>query len=399
MPVHIHADQTDERASATAARALSERLAASDAAGPDFLAVHANAGHDIEAIRAAFAGTGARALHGGTSCRGVMASGGLSMGEGAGLGLFAIRDPEGAYGTGLAAQGSDPAGAAREATLAALDDAARPGEAPALVWLTAAPGAEEAVIAGIEGVVGPNTPIIGGSAADDAVAGGWSVFAREGLLGDGVAVSVLFPSRPVSFAYQNGYTPAETRATVTEVEGRRLCTLDGRPAAEVYGGWRGEALTPMAGGAPLPILSDSTFHPLGRRIGEVAGVPFHLLAHPAAVHPDGSIELFATIREGETVELMAGTADSLTARAGRVAALAARAGALAPGDIAGALMVYCGGCMMAVSDRIDGVAREVDGALGGAPWLGVFSFGEQGPVLDGRNRHGNLMISCVTFAR
>ncbi|NNJ67935.1 MAG: hypothetical protein HKP54_07825, partial [Boseongicola sp.] len=65
--------------------------------------------------------------------------------------------------------------------------------------------------------------------------------------------------------------------------------------------------------------------------------------------------------------------------------------------IAGALMIYCGGCMLAVQEQLDDVAAGVREALPGVPFLGVFTFGEQGVVLDGRNRHGNLMISAIVF--
>ena len=62
-------------------------------------------------------------------------------------------------------------------------------------------------------------------------------------------------------------------------------------------------------------------------------------------------------------------------------------------------MVYCGGCMLAVQDKMDDVVTGVRDAVGTAPFLGVFTFGEQGPILEGRNAHGNLMISCITFAK
>jgi hypothetical protein len=64
---------------------------------------------------------------------------------------------------------------------------------------------------------------------------------------------------------------------------------------------------------------------------------------------------------------------------------------------AGALMNYCGGCMMAVEDRMGEVAADVAASIDGAPSLGVLSFGEQGMGLDGANAHGNLMIACIVF--
>jgi len=274
--------------------------------------------------------------------------------------------------------------------------AGRTGEAPDLIWLTATPGAEEEIIAGIEDVAGPHTPVVGGSAADDTVAGRWQVVAGGQALDDAVAVSALFPSVPVSLAFQNGYAPTKRQGTATGVAGRHLLSIDGRPAAEVYAAWAGARDWLRPGRTARSILADSTFSPLGRPITAVSGVPFYLLAHPAAVHPCGAIELFATLREGEPICLMEGSRDGLTARAGRVARQAV-ANSAAGGDVCGALVVYCGGCMLAVEDRIAELSDGVSQALGDAPFLGVFTFGEQGLVTDGTNRHGNLMVSCVVF--
>ena len=96
---------------------------------------------------------------------------------------------------------------------------------------------------------------------------------------------------------------------------------------------------------------------------------------------------------------MAGSPDQLTQRAGKVASLAVQAGGGRADAFAGALVVYCGGCMLAVRDRLEDVTAGLTEALPGVPYLGIFTFGEQGVVLDGRNRHGNLMISAVLFGR
>jgi hypothetical protein len=61
-------------------------------------------------------------------------------------------------------------------------------------------------------------------------------------------------------------------------------------------------------------------------------------------------------------------------------------------------MIYCGGCKLAVGDDISEVARTVGLTLGGTPFIGCFTFGEQGYLLD-KNVHGNLMISAVVFGK
>ena len=55
--------------------------------------------------------------------------------------------------------------------------------------------------------------------------------------------------------------------------------------------------------------------------------------------------------------------------------------------------------MLSVQDRIEEVVDGVVAELPGAPLAGVFTFGEQGPIVGAGNRHGNLMISCVVFGK
>jgi hypothetical protein len=69
-----------------------------------------------------------------------------------------------------------------------------------------------------------------------------------------------------------------------------------------------------------------------------------------------------------------------------------------PESLAGGLMVYCAGCMLAVDSRMPEVASKVAEAFSGTPFLGCFTFGEQGCVVE-RNVHGNLMISAIAFGR
>lgn len=367
-------------------------------AGPaDFVALHHGAARPVtelwpHAVEAFDTG----ALHGGSSCLGIMTEKGVLNACGAALGALAIWDPDGSYGSAMVTLGNDPRLAGVEAIRSALVRAARPGEAPDLVWLTATPGQEEAILEGIKDVIGWSALIVGGSAADNTVSGDWSVFSSEGTSDAAVVVSVLFPSTPLGCAFESGYAPTEARGVVTGAEGRRLRSIDGRPAAEVYAEWTcGNIAPPVSGAQSIP--SEATLNPLGRRHADISNVPFHLLAHPAVIHADGGIDLFADMSVGQEICLMEGSETSLVNQAERVAFNSREKLGSAPA--AGALMVYCGGCMLAIPDRMNEVATGVSESLGGMPFLCVFSFGEQGEILDGVSVHGNLMISCTTFAR
>ena len=203
----------------------------------------------------------------------------------------------------------------------------------------------------------------------------------------------------MSVAYHNGYAPTERTGVVTSATGRTVHQIDHRPAMEVYAEWTdGAVQVPADAADTVAILSDSTLFPLGREITKVGNVPYFLLAHPAGARANGDMDLFASVAEGEVLTQMTGTIDGLTARAGRVADLALKAGQLQPSDVKGALMIYCGGCMLTVREQLDQVADGVRTALDGAPFLGAFTFGEQGAIVGAGNRHGNLMISCIVFS-
>ncbi len=337
-------------------------------------------------------------LMGGSSCLGVMTGSGFCSEDGRGLGLFALSDPRGSYGVGAASLGDDPVGAAAAAVTEALNDADRPGEIPALVWLIGTPGNEERVLEGIAGVLGKDVPVAGGSAADNAVAGHWQQVAKGRMFTDAVVVAVMFPSTEVSFAFHSGYSPTKTRGRVTRAVGRTILEIDHQPAARVYNHWT-EGSIEHALDSGGKILGDTTLFPIGREVGHVDRLPYYRLSHPETVTADNGLSLFSEIHEGDEVILMSGSRATLVSRAGRVAEAAVKSSDMDVREVAGALVIYCAGCMLTVKDDMDLVAAGLSDALRGTPLLGTFTFGEQGCFQEGENYHGNLMISVVVFGK
>lgn len=362
---------------------------------PNFISLHYGSARDAHSVwRVAMGSFPGAVLHGGSSCLGMMSEKGVSVG-GMGIGAFAIWDAKGAYGSAMAALGSDPRQAAISATNAALARAGRSGEAPEIVWLTAAPGHEEAVLKGIQDAVGCSTLILGGSSAANGLADQGSQLSNDGADTDSVVISVMFPSTRFGHAFESGFVASSTSGTVTGAMGRIITHIDERAAADVYCEW--VEGTPGKGlERNFSIFSRSALFPLGWQAGQFAGDPIHLLAHPAAAHPDGSLALSAEIGQGEQVWLMRGSRELVKSRAARVAGCSRQH--LAGRDVAGALIVFCAGCMLAARDELDDVLSAISRELEGAPFMAVFSFGEQGELPDGNCRHSTMMIGCVSFA-
>lgn len=376
-----------------------EKLAFHLGGSPDLIVTHSSVAYDLDClVRKLSELSPETQIHGSTSCLGVMTEEGFHSADGRGLGLWGIRDKIGSYGVGSASKGDDPRAAAAAAVEEALTKSGRPGEIPRLVLLSSAPGHEETVLLGIQDVVGRDVPVTGGSSADNTVEGNWKQFTSDKTYTDGIVVTALFPSTSVGYAFHCGYTPTSKKGRVTRSLGRRVIReIDHRPAAVVYNDWTGGAVSHV-----LPdggnVINTTTLYPIGRIVGKVGGVPYYRLSHPLSITPDGAMEVFTDVEEGDELTLMIGTTDSLVSRAGRVTQAAMESISLTPSQVNGALVTYCAGCMLTVKDEVDKVVSGIRSAFEGKPFLGTFTFGEQGCFLGGENCHGNLMISSIVFA-
>jgi hypothetical protein len=113
--------------------------------------------------------------------------------------VAALYDDKGAYG--VAGQMGDQPDV-RQLLRRAIADGGRPGELPQLILLHTSPGLEEVVLAGIDAEFGATVPVVGGSAADDSVAGSGSCAGMRGGIArvrGGGALSRLPTGVPVSF--------------------------------------------------------------------------------------------------------------------------------------------------------------------------------------------------------
>jgi hypothetical protein len=379
-----------------ASRQLLQALANAGLPAPQLAILHGSVNFDLPLLQKILTASLPCPLHGATSCKGVMTHSGHSVASSSGVALFVISDADGDYGVACQSFDDNPKLTAEAAVRTAIANAGRTGELPDLIWLSATPGSEDLVLAGLREVVGHSVPIVGGSAADNSISGEWRVFDRDVIYQSGLTISVFFPSGHVFDVFQSGYTPTENSGMVTKAESRRILEIDGKPAAVVYDEWTSGQVLPV-GESEASILMESTLWPLGRTKGLHVEDHDYLLVHPSSRHADESISVFADVAVGETVTQMSGDKQSLVYRAGRVSSLAMSGLERSGSQPLGGLVVFCAGCMLSVQDQMDDVVREINAGLEGLPFLGVFTFGEQGRLQSGGSLHGNLMISCTVF--
>jgi hypothetical protein len=222
------------------------------------------------------------------------------------------------------------------------------------------------------------------------------LLSRDTTASNAVVVSVMFPTLASSASFQSGYSPTEWRGRITAASGRVLQRIDDRPAAEVYNEWTdGLIESALDGGSILPV---TTLSPLGRVAGRVGEMAYYMLSHPDAVLEGGALSLFTEVEAGQEVVLMTGSPHSLVTRAARVTEAAMEFENFQRSRISGALVVYCAGCMLTVRKQMPAVIDGLNASLGGKPFLGAFTFGEQGCVVGRESVHGNLMISSLVFS-
>lgn len=342
-------------------------------------------------IRAALPGV---PIHGATTSLGVLGRNGVVMGSNGGVGvlLFASSD-DAAFSTGSSDFADGPKAAGNKAASQIVANGPS-GKTPRLLFIAATPGKEEQVLEGIHDVL-PGVPIFGGSAADHAIQGDWSIFTNNDAKKEGVTLAAIFGDEiRVGAAIEGPYEPTANKARITASSGRTVKALDNRPATEVLHSWIGDAIADQIreGGN---LLMQTALNPIGIARGGADDKPFHVLLHPAHAYPQGNVDVFAEAPEGATVCLMSGTGDSLVNIVDRLVDRCIDASKLRVEDARGAFLIYCAGCAGALGNRIDEVLARLSSRLPNVPLLGFCTFGEQGHVPQIGNVHTNLSVALV----
>jgi len=362
---------------------------------PGLCLVSATVDHDATrvhaALRAALPGV---PVHGATTCLGVLTSAGVVMGSSGGVGILLFGSPKDAafaVGSSDFARGAFEAG--KDAAKALLEHGPS-GEKPSMVLIAATPGNEEQVLAGVHEVL-PGVPVFGGSAADHAIVGEWSIFTTEGPRREGVTLAGLWGSSlRLGAAIEGPHEPTGKSATISASEGRTIHKLDERPATAVLHEWVGDDIADQVreGGN---LLAQTGLRPVGIKRSSGDGDTFYVLLHPARAYVEGHIDLFAEAPKDATLCLMQGSTDSLVGVVDPLVDRCLAASGLSASEAKGAFLIYCAGCAGAIGGRIEEVLSRLAARLPGVPLLGFCTFGEQGHVPGAGNLHTNLSVALV----
>jgi len=343
-------------------------------------------------------------IYGGTSCQAVINQDGYHASKSGALALLTINSPKIDIGVGGA--DLDNFNSAQEAGKTAITRAIAKagknfGEKPSIVLITAAPGKEEKILLGIEEVIGKDVPIIGGSSADNDITGKWKQFANQEIFSNGVSLAAIYTDFKVGMAYTAGFEKSEKTGVITKAEDRTIYEIDHQPAAEVYNRWTGGLLAKELehGGN---ILAKASFFPLAQMLRNPISPhhPYFISVHPLAVEAsDKSLTVFADVVQGKKITLLHGSWQILINRAQNAAADALESQDIDPDKILFGLYTYCGGTLLVIPEKERAkIPALINNELQGQPFIGTFTFGEQGFFAGVGSRHGNLANSMIIFA-
>jgi hypothetical protein len=198
-------------------------------------------------------------------------------------------------------------------------------------------------------------------------------------------------------------TPGEEeyilKGIATKVKGRILYEIDGRPAADVYNSWMKNGLGEYIKSGES-ILAATSLTPLAVTRQGDAGITSFITIHPERVIlPEKALNLFAEVRENETVYMVSTFKSLVVERGGRTAFITRLSLKAEKKDIEAALMIFCAGSMLTIRDDIDIMMKGLKENLDGVPHMVGFTFGEQGTIFRGKFEHGNLMNSVLLFTK
>ena len=269
--------------------------------------------------------------------------------------------------------------------------------APDYFFMSAAPGAEEDYIKGIQDVIG-RVPCFGGSAADNTVEGKWSLFYNDDIFADGVTVAFIYTDKNIPTVYTGAYHETNNVGIITNVKNKRtLCTIDGVSSLKKYAEWIGSTPQDLRGDN---LLAASITKPLGVK-SPLGGLT--VIRHPmfgddqnTVTVEDDVMNIGNNLVENTAVIQMEASIDELIASTSMVMKELKKK---CP-NVGAYLLVHCGGRRLGIGDRMNEVYDNLKKEAGDVPFITVFTFGEYGYTDDEQsNATGGLMLSFTAFEK
>jgi methyl-accepting chemotaxis protein len=277
----------------------------------------------------------------------------------AGMGVGLKSDVEGAVGRALGESPNEVVGYPHRTGILVLDPLAGKGEEATLI---------------AAGLLGPETPLVGGAAGDDLKMTETRVGLDDESASDAVAAAVIFSKMPLGVGVCHGHASLGPPMRVTRAEGNVVHEVDGRPAWDVWvettraaaarGNRDPSRLSPEEVGAYL----------LTYEAGLDTGADEMKIRAPLSKTATGALNFACGIPEGATIRITESVPERQVESA-RIAARRARE-RMNGGEIAGALVFDCICRNLILGQEFQRAVKGISDELGGVPLAGYETYGE-----------------------
>jgi hypothetical protein len=252
-------------------------------------------------------------------------------------------------------------------------------------------GDQREIVRGAYEITGARVPIVGGVASEKVAERPTAVYVGGTLYDRGLAALWISSPRPLGVGVEHGWRPAGRAMLITGAHGNVITELDGRPALPTY--------LEMVEQSKAEHRTDvGAYEALVR--GRVTDRPFGMpnarggydIRHVMRVTDEG-LELFGYLPDQGVVRIMAATPVNLLDGARNAAEMAV--GQL--GRPPRALFVFdCVGRRDALQEQIHEEVSSFVEVSGGAPMIGLFTYGEFARVTGSTGFH-NATVAVLAL--
>lgn len=342
-------------------------------------------------------------LVGMNSYKGVFSSDGLHIGERGSLAILGFSGGDLVFGIGVrqVSKGEDVTAITKEVFAEAARDAGKTlKDKPSVIFLGAMKGQEDAIVNGINGIFPEDVPLVGGTHCDDRFGQGY-VIGNDKIYKPGIIVALIYSKGRIGAGFNSGFVGKKKSGKITACTGRLLKEIDGRPAVEVYREWAHGHFDDINSSKESVLVMSSAVCPLAKAIQLSSGKLRYVPVRPWRFNPDGSLNMGGDVQNGDMIYYVEGNKMALQRKTAVVVRKAMVNGKIKIKEVAGGLHIYCAGAAKTLGlekgGATDKMIADIKNAMGGKPFIGGFTAGEQGTIPGYGFFHGNLMSSMVVF--
>ena len=292
------------------------------------------------------------------------------------------------------ALGRGDGGRLREAGAEAAAAAAELGpEAPnaALLLLSdGVAGNQQEMIRGVHDVMGSSVPLVGGCAGDGMKMKRTFQIHGDDIVSGGVVGAAIASKGPIGIGWSHGWERAGEPMLITRSSGNRVSEIDDGPALDEYLGRLG---------APTDVITDpraftswARTHPLG--VGQRPNGHQPVRCVSGADFEARDIVCTAEVPSGGLAWFMHGDGDSVLRST--AAACGDAVAALGGAEPLGLIAFDCIGRRGVLGeDRIADEVERIRGCVGGAPFAGLYTYGEIARVKGVNALHSQTLVAMA----